>query len=84
MLFKWGFKYFSLAKQLDYLRNHGIMLGSRMRNDRKVFLYMVKSFFVEVVYKNDSIEKEPEHLEIFNSLNNLNHYLEKEFKTSVF
>jgi len=55
-LFKWGFKYFSLTKQLDYLREHGIMLGSRMRDNRKVFLYMVKSTFVEVMYKNDSIE----------------------------
>jgi hypothetical protein len=81
-LFKWGFKYFSLTKQLDYLREHGIMLGSRMRNDRKVFLYMVKSTFVEVMYKNDSIEKEAERLEVFNNLNHLNQYLENEFKTS--
>jgi hypothetical protein len=82
MLFKWGFKHFSLAKQLDYLRVHGIMLGSRMRNDRKVFIYIVKSFFVEVMYKNDNIEREPERLEVFNNLNHLNQYLEKDFKTS--
>jgi hypothetical protein len=81
-LFKWGFKYFSVTKQLVYLREHGVMLGSRMRNNRKVFLYMVKSTFVEVMYKNDSIEKEAEQLEIFKNLNHLNQYLEKEFKTS--
>ncbi|HLZ17156.1 MAG TPA: hypothetical protein VKQ08_08950 [Cyclobacteriaceae bacterium] len=82
VMFKWGFKYFSLTKQLDYLRKHGVMLGSRMRNNRKVFLYMVKSTFVEVMYKNDSIEKEAERLEVFNNLNHLNQYLENEFKTS--
>lgn len=81
-LFKWGFKYFSLTKQLDYLREHGVMLGSRMRNDRKVFLYMVKSTFVEVMYKNDSIEKEAERLEVFNNLNQLNQYLENEFRAT--
>ena len=81
-LFKWGFKYFSLTKQLEYLREHGVMLGSRMRNDRKVFLYMVKSTFVEVMYKNDSIEKEAERLEVFSNLNHLNQYLESEFKTT--
>ncbi len=81
-LFKWGFKYFSLTKQLDYLREHGIMLGSRMRNDRKVFIYMVKSTFVEVMYKNDSIDREAERLQVFNDLSHLNQYLEKEFKTS--
>ena len=82
MFFKWGFKYFSVSRQLDYLREHGIMLGSRMRNDRKVFLYMVKSIFVEVMYQNDSIEKDPEHLQIFSNLTHLNQYLEKEFKAS--
>jgi hypothetical protein len=81
-LFKWGFKYFSLTKQLEYLREHGIMLGSRMRNNRKVFLYMVKSTFVEVMYKNDSIEKEAERLEVFSNLNHLNQYLEREFRTT--
>jgi len=81
-LFKWGFKYFSLTKQLEYLREHGVMLGSRMRNDRKVFLYMVKSTFVEVMYKNDSIDKEAERLEVFSNLNHLNQYLESEFKTT--
>jgi hypothetical protein len=81
-LFKWGFKYFSLTKQLEYLREHGVMLGSRMRNDRKVFLYMVKSTFVEVMYKNDSIEKEAERLEVFSNLNRLNQYLEKDFRTT--
>jgi len=80
--FKWGFKYFSLTKQLDYLHEHGIMLGSRMRNDRKVFLYMVKSTFVEVMYKNDSIEREAERVEVFNNLNHLNQYLENEFRTT--
>ena len=81
-LFKWGFKYFSVTRQLDYLREHGVMLGSRMRNDRKVFLYMVKNTFVEVMYKNDSIEKEAEHLEIFKNFNHLNQYLEREFKAA--
>ncbi|HEV8515355.1 MAG TPA: hypothetical protein VGQ59_18860 [Cyclobacteriaceae bacterium] len=81
-LFKWGFKYFSLTKQLEYLREHGIMLGSRMRNDRKVFLYMVKNTFVEVMYKNDSIDNEAERLEVFSNLNHLNQYLESEFRTA--
>jgi len=82
MLFKWGFKYFSLSKKLAYLREHGIMLGSRMRNDRKVFIYMVKSTFVEVMYKNDSLETEAERVEVFNNLSHLNQYLENEFKAS--
>lgn len=82
MFFKWGFKYFSVTKQLDYLKEHGIMLGSRLHNNRRVFLYMVKNFFVEVIYKNDSIDMDAEKLNVFGSLNHLNQYLEKEFKSS--
>src|ERR1041384_3096080 len=67
MWFKWGFKYFSLSKQLEYLREHGVMLGSRMRNDRKVFLYMVNILFVEGIKQNDRKKKEAEHLDIFNN-----------------
>lgn len=82
MWFKWGFKYFTIGRQLEYLREHGVMLGSRMRNDRKVFLYMVKNLFVEVVYQNDSIERDAETLAIFNNVNHLNQYLEKEFRAN--
>lgn len=78
MWFKWGFKYLSADKQLEYLREHGVMLGSRIRNERKVFLYMVKNFFVEVVYRNDSIEMDAESMNVFTNLNYLNRYLEKE------
>jgi hypothetical protein len=58
------------------------MLGTRVRNNRKVFLYMVKDFFVEVIYKNDSTDEAAESLGTFTSLEGLNSYLEKEFKTS--
>jgi hypothetical protein len=81
--FKMGFKYFPLAKQLEYLREYGVMLGSRMRDDRKVFLYIVKNIFVEVIYKDDSTEKEVEQLEVFKNLSRLNQYLKKEFKTTI-
>ncbi len=36
------------------------MLGSRWRNERRVYLYMVKDFFVEVMYMRDDIDLEPE------------------------
>lgn len=82
MWFKWGFQYFTLPKQLVYLRQHGVMLGTRVRNGRKVFLYMVKNLFVEVIYKNDNSDREAERLEVFSSLKRLNDYLEKEFRAT--
>jgi hypothetical protein len=82
MLFKWVFNYSSESKKIDYLKKQGIVLGSRIRNDRKVYLYLISDFFIEVVYKNDNIDQAPEHLESFSSLENLNAYLESEFRKS--
>jgi hypothetical protein len=82
MFFKLFFNYLSESNKLNYLRKHGVILGTRMRNNRKVFLYMVKDFFVEVIYKNDSIDENAESLGTFASLEGLNSYLEKEFKTA--
>ncbi len=82
MLLKWAFKYFSQSKKIDYLRQEGIMLGSRLRAQRKVYLYMLKDFFVEVLYKEDNLDQEVESIETFSSLDHLNNYLEREFRTA--
>ncbi|MFZ5999315.1 MAG: hypothetical protein ACOYW3_02320 [Bacteroidota bacterium] len=82
MWLKLMFRYYSESKKVEYLRENGIMLGTRQRNNRKVYLYMVKDFFVEVTYQNDDIDLQPEKIESFSSLDNLNAYLEKEFRTA--
>jgi len=58
------------------------MLGTRMKEGRKIYIYMLRELFVEVVYKNDNTEETPERLNMLTGLKNLNSYLEKEFKTS--
>ena len=58
------------------------MLGTRMKEGRKIYIYMLRELFVEVVYKNDNVEEMPERLNMLTGLKNLNSYLEKEFKTS--
>ena len=82
MFFKLVFKYYSESKRIALLKEEGIMLGTRQRNGRKVYLYMLKDFFVEVVYQKDEIDLEPEKLETFSNLDNLNSYLEREFHTA--
>jgi hypothetical protein len=65
-----------------YLREQGVMLGSRVRAERKVYLYMLKDFFVEVLYKEDSLDNDVESIETFSNLDHLNSYLEREFRTA--
>lgn len=64
------------------LKKRGIMLGTRFKNGRKIHIYMLRDLFAEVKYKNDNAEETPESLNLLRGLNNLNEYLEREFKTS--
>lgn len=82
MFFKFFFNRMSLQKQAIYLRKKGILLGTRLKDGRKIYIYMLKDLFAEVQYKNDSIDAEPETLNMVQGLDSLNDYLEKEFKAS--
>jgi hypothetical protein len=82
MWFKIGFKFLADNKKFEMLREKGIMLGSRWRNERRVYLYMVKDFFVEVMYSNDDIDLQPERINTFSNLDNLNAYLERDIRTA--
>jgi len=82
MILKFFFKQLSVTKQVNFLKKRGIMLGTRMKEGRKIYIYMLRELFVEVVYKNDNTEDTPEKLNMLTGLKNLNSYLEKEFKTS--
>lgn len=58
------------------------MLGTRVKNGRRIYIYMLRDLFIEVLYKNDNTDNEAERLNMLRGLNNLNEYLEKEFKAS--
>ena len=76
------FKFLSESKQVSYLKEHGVALGTRVKNGRKAYLYLLNSFCVEVLFSNDNDQLDPEQVTTFPSLEDFNNYLEKEFKTS--
>jgi hypothetical protein len=82
MLLRLFFKHFSLPKQIEHLKNKGVMIGTRHKDGRKVYLYMIKDFFVEVFYKSDTPENEAEQVKLIPGLKNLNQYLESEFRAT--
>lgn len=82
MFLRLFFKHFSLSKQITHLKNKGVMIGTRQKNGRKVYLYMVKDFFVEVFYKSDMPENGAERIKLIPGLKNLNQYLESEFRAT--
>ena len=82
MFLRLFFKHFTLSKQVAYLRNKGVMIGTRNKEGRKVYLYMLKDFFVEVFYKSDTPENDAERVKLISGLKNLNQYLESEFRAT--
>jgi len=82
MILQFFFRQLSPEKQVAYLKNKGIALGTRVKNGRKIYLYMLSNLFVEVVYNQDNAEQKPERLNMLNGLKSLNQYLEREFKAS--
>ena len=82
MFLKFFFTHLSVQKQVEYLKKRGIILGTRVKNGRKIYIYMLTNLFVEVLYKNDNTEEQPEKLTTLAGLKNLNDYLENEFRTS--
>lgn len=82
MILRFFFSRLSLEKQVSYLKKKGIALGTRLKNGRKIYIYMLSDLFVEVVYKNDNADETPETLNMLRGLTSLNEYLENEFKAS--
>jgi hypothetical protein len=82
MILKFIFKQFSLQSQVNFLKKRGIVLGTRLKDGRRIHIYMFRNLFVEVLYKNDNTEEAAEKINMLTGLKSLNSYLEKEFKTS--
>lgn len=82
MLLKFFFNHLSIRRQVEYLKKRGIILGTRNKQGRKIYIYMLTNLFVEVMYRNDNTEDQPEQLNTLSGLKSLNDYLEKEFKAS--
>ena len=82
MILQFIFRQMSLTQQVNYLHQKGVSLGTRIKNGRKVHMYMVRNLFVEVIYKNDDVNGEGEKVHLLRGLKNLNAYLEQEFRTT--
>ena len=82
MFFQFIFRQLSAEKQVSYLQKNGVSLGSRAKNGRRIYVYMMRNLFVEVMYENDDVNNTPERVNLMRGLKNLNAYLEKEFRAT--
>ena len=82
MILKFFFRQMSLQKQVNFLKKRGIMLGTRLKDGRRIYIYMLRDLFIEVLYKEDNVNEVAEKLNMLDGLTSLNEYLEKEFRAS--
>jgi len=78
MFTKFFFKRFSPKQQVIYLRKKGTLIGNQVRNSCYFSLYLIKGFFVEVMFNSEDPEESPAKVLIFPNLESLNNYLNQE------
>lgn len=81
MFLKLIFKRFSVAWQADFMKRHGIVLGTRNKDGRQSYLYMMNNLFAEILYENDNPRMKVETLVVLDGLHKLNCYLEKDLRS---
>lgn len=78
MLLKYLIKSLPIRRQFKIFKKHGLFIGSRIRQGRILYLYMVENLFAEIVFSGDSEENEPELINFVSGLTQLNQHLERE------
>lgn len=82
MILQFFFPHLSLSNQISHLQKSALSLGTRVKNGRKIYVYMLRNLFIEVQYLNDNVSDGAEKVQMLKGLKNLNAHLEKEFRTS--
>ena len=82
MIGRMFFRFLSENNKIAHIREQGTILGTRLKNGRKAYMYMIADFCVEVIFKQDNAEMGPERVTTFSSVKEFNNYLEKEFKAA--
>lgn len=65
------------------MKRRGIVLGTRKKDGRQSYLYMVNNLFAEILYENDNPRLKVESLVLLSGLADLNRYMEKDLRTAI-
>ncbi|HWA33587.1 MAG TPA: hypothetical protein VG737_05635 [Cyclobacteriaceae bacterium] len=82
MWFKKLFNGLSERKVIQMMRERGSLVGSRDHAGRKIYIYMIKGFFAQVMFRQDDPVEDVEYIQTFEDINQLNSHLEQEFKSA--
>ena len=80
MFLKLFFERLTIERQANFMRRRGIVLGTRKKDGREGYLYMVNNLFAEIFYEGDNPKMKVESLVVLDGLHKLNSHLEKEVR----
>ena len=83
MILNFFFRQFSTEKQVNYLQKNGVSLGTRVKNGRKIYVYMLRGLFVEVLYKMTTHSKTPEKVNMLKRTEKPQHTSRKRIQSQL-
>jgi hypothetical protein len=83
MILKIFFNRLSRSSQAKFMKRRGIVLGTRNKEGRLIYVYMVNNLFAEIAYENDNPKNKVESLVVIKGLQQLNKYLEKDLRSAL-
>jgi hypothetical protein len=81
MILKFIFNRLSQSSQAKFMTKRGIVLGTRNKGGRLIYIYMVNNLFAEIAYENDNPRNKVESLVVIDGLRKLNKYLENDIRS---
>jgi hypothetical protein len=80
MFIKFLFKRMSIERRVKFLKKRGIIVGTRVKEGRRVHMYMFRDIFAEITFKDDNPANEVETFSMVAGLDKLNEKLENEIR----
>lgn len=78
MFVKFFLKRMGIRRQASFMKKHGLLLATRKRDGRIIYIYMYRNLFAEIIFVKDNPGYEAENVKLIQGLNRLNAHLDKD------
>jgi hypothetical protein len=80
MLLKLFFNRWSVSRQANFMKRRGVVLGTRQKDGRQSYVYMVNNLFAEIFYEDDNPSLTVETVIVIYGMSKLQRHLEKDIR----
>ena len=80
MLVKCFLKRMGIQRQASFMKKHGLLLATRQRDGRSIYIYMFRNLFAEIIFVKDNPGCKAERVKLFSGLERLSVHLDKDLR----